>query len=137
MTRTQLSCKAYGCLVSERDHTHLIQAYNDAVAASDDLLRRADPDGLLLAGAPSDEYDSAARDLARATDAMSVGGELVIREDDTEAALERRLRDHRQKTDPVLELFRRKGYVLNVDAGRDPLAVAKGSGSSWGCRMLR
>ncbi len=49
----------------------------------------------------------------------------MIREDDTEAALDARLRDHRQKTDPVLDLFRRKGYVLTVDAGRDPLAVAK------------
>ena len=72
MTRTQSSRKAYGCLVSDRDHRHLMRAFDDAVAAIDDLLRRADPDGLLLAGAPSDEYDSAARDLARATDAMSV-----------------------------------------------------------------
>ena len=43
----------------------------------------------------------------------------------TEAALDARLRDYRQKTDPVLDLFRRKEYVLTVATGRDPLAVAK------------
>jgi adenylate kinase len=49
------------------------------------------------------------------------GGTLVTREDDTEEALAVRLRDYHEKTDPVLELFRRKEYVLTVDArpGKD------------------
>ncbi|MDQ3450462.1 MAG: nucleoside monophosphate kinase, partial [Actinomycetota bacterium] len=38
-------------------------------------------------------------------------GELVMRADDTEDALEVRLRDYHDKTDPVLDLFRRKEYV--------------------------
>ena len=44
------------------------------------------------------------------------GGTLVTREDDTEEALAVRLRDYHEKTNPVLELFRRKEYVATVDA---------------------
>ena len=44
------------------------------------------------------------------------GGELVTREDDTEEALAVRLRDYHQKTNPVLDIFRRKEYVVTVDA---------------------
>jgi adenylate kinase len=44
------------------------------------------------------------------------GGELTAREDDTEEALAVRLRDYHTKTNPVLDLFRRKEYVINVDA---------------------
>jgi adenylate kinase len=44
------------------------------------------------------------------------GGELVTREDDTEEALAARVRDYHEKTDPVLDLFRRKEYVITVDA---------------------
>ena len=51
------------------------------------------------------------------------GGELVSREDDTEEALAARLRDYYAKTEPVLELFRRKEYVATVDATRPPVAV--------------
>src|SRR5690606_14539042 len=40
------------------------------------------------------------------------GGELVRRSDDTEEALANRLRDYHDKTDPVLELFRRKEFVV-------------------------
>src|SRR5690242_14407073 len=36
------------------------------------------------------------------------GGELIRREDDTEEALAVRLREYHQKTNPVLEIFRRK-----------------------------
>ena len=48
------------------------------------------------------------------------GHELVTRADDTPEALEARLRDYREKTRPVLELFRRKEFVHDVDA-RPPL----------------
>jgi adenylate kinase len=47
------------------------------------------------------------------------GGELVSRADDTPDALAARLRDYHGKTEPVLEIFRRKEYVLTVDARPD------------------
>jgi adenylate kinase len=51
------------------------------------------------------------------------GGELAAREDDTEAALANRLRDYHAKTDPVLDLFRRKEFVVTVDARPDRVTV--------------
>ncbi|HEY3958030.1 MAG TPA: nucleoside monophosphate kinase [Streptosporangiaceae bacterium] len=48
------------------------------------------------------------------------GGELVTREDDTEEALAVRLRDYHEKTNPVLDVFRRKEYVVSVDARPEP-----------------
>jgi adenylate kinase len=48
------------------------------------------------------------------------GGELEKREDDTEEALAVRLREYHQKTNPVLDIFRRKEYVITVDARPDP-----------------
>jgi adenylate kinase len=47
------------------------------------------------------------------------GGELAAREDDTESALAIRLRDYHAKTNPVLDLFRRKEFVVTVDARPD------------------
>ena len=43
------------------------------------------------------------------------GGELKPRADDSPESLAGRLRDYHQKTEPVLELFRRKELVLDVD----------------------
>ena len=51
------------------------------------------------------------------------GGELVTREDDTEEALAVRLREYHEKTNPVLNLFRRKEYVITVDARPAPELV--------------
>jgi adenylate kinase len=51
------------------------------------------------------------------------GGELVTREDDTDEALATRLREYHEKTDPVLEIFRRKECVITVDARADKMAV--------------
>lgn len=51
------------------------------------------------------------------------GGELATREDDTEEALATRLREYYGKTDPVLDLFRRKEFVFTVDARPDPTTV--------------
>jgi adenylate kinase len=51
------------------------------------------------------------------------GGELVRREDDTEEALAVRLRDYHEKTNPVLDVFRRKEFVVTVDARPDPDVV--------------
>jgi len=53
------------------------------------------------------------------------GGELVRREDDTAEALAARLRDYHEKTDPVLDLFRRKEFVVTVDARPDIATVQK------------
>ncbi len=53
----------------------------------------------------------------------SCGTELVTREDDTEEALAVRLRTYHEKTNPVLELFRRKEYVITVDARPAPESV--------------
>src|SRR6516225_5272498 len=54
------------------------------------------------------------------------GSSLVTREDDTEEALVVRLRTYHEKTDPVLDLFRRKEYVAVIDAtpGRDEVQQA-------------
>lgn len=53
------------------------------------------------------------------------GGELVSREDDAPDALARRLRDYHSKIDPVIELFRRKEYVMTIDARADKVAVQR------------
>jgi adenylate kinase len=51
------------------------------------------------------------------------GGDLVKREDDTEEALAVRLREYHEKTDPVLNIFRRKEYVITVDSRPDKEVV--------------
>jgi adenylate kinase len=51
------------------------------------------------------------------------GADLVSREDDTEHALAARLRDYHAKTNPVLDLFRRKEFVFTVDARLDKVTV--------------
>src|SRR5260370_5157968 len=51
------------------------------------------------------------------------GGDLVQREDDTEAALAVRLRDYHQKTNPVLAAFRREEYVVTIDSRPSPDAI--------------
>jgi adenylate kinase len=48
------------------------------------------------------------------------GAVLETREDDTEHALAVRLREYHEKTNPVLAIFRRKEYVVTVDATRTP-----------------
>jgi adenylate kinase len=53
------------------------------------------------------------------------GGTLVAREDDTPEALEVRIREYHEKTGPVLDLFRRKEYVVTVDATRPRAEVFK------------
>ncbi len=51
------------------------------------------------------------------------GSALVTREDDTEEALAVRLREYHEKTNPVLDIFRRKEYVITVDARPDSETV--------------
>jgi adenylate kinase len=51
------------------------------------------------------------------------GGKLVQREDDTEEALAVRLREYHDKTNPVLDIFRRKEYVVTIDARPSKIEV--------------
>jgi adenylate kinase len=49
------------------------------------------------------------------------GGPLTARTDDTPAAVSKRLKDYHTKTKPILELFRRKELIVEVD-GKKPAA---------------
>ena len=53
------------------------------------------------------------------------GGDLVSREDDTEDALTARLLAYHAKTNPVLDLFRRKEFVVTIDARPDKATVQR------------
>ncbi|HEY4461296.1 MAG TPA: nucleoside monophosphate kinase [Streptosporangiaceae bacterium] len=65
------------------------------------------------------------------------GGDLVTREDDTEEALAVRLKEYHEKTDPVLDLFRRKEYVITVDARKPPEDVQQEIRGKLGLPPLR
>jgi len=71
------------------------------------------------------------------------GGKLVTREDDTPEALDARLKEYREKTQPVIDIFSRKEFVATIDAtaGIDEVqadirrqldlsAIGQGDGSS-------
>ena len=62
------------------------------------------------------------------------GHELVTRADDTPEALDARLRDYHEKTRPVLELFRRKESVYDVDARAGRSEVQATIRKQLGCR---
>jgi adenylate kinase len=51
------------------------------------------------------------------------GGSLVPRPDDTPESVRARLRDYHAKTEPVLDLFRAKEFVVEVDATRPTAQV--------------
>jgi adenylate kinase len=51
------------------------------------------------------------------------GGKLVARSDDNPEAIVVRLREYHEKTDPILELFRKKELVVVVDGTKSPDAV--------------
>ncbi|HEX4129345.1 MAG TPA: nucleoside monophosphate kinase [Pirellulales bacterium] len=51
------------------------------------------------------------------------GGSLVARADDTPEALQSRLNDYHQKTAPILDLFRRKELVVNVEGDRSAAEI--------------
>lgn len=46
------------------------------------------------------------------------GGKLLLRDDDNPDAVRARLKDYRTKTEPILELFRRKELVIQVDGSQ-------------------
>ncbi len=51
------------------------------------------------------------------------GGQLVVRADDTREALADRLQDYHTKTEPVLDLFRTKELVLEIDGTAPPQEI--------------
>ncbi|MDR0403368.1 MAG: adenylate kinase [Treponema sp.] len=53
----------------------------------------------------------------------SCGGELYIRDDDREEAIAKRLEVYREQTAPLIDYYRKKGLLVNVDAGPSPDAV--------------
>jgi adenylate kinase len=52
-------------------------------------------------------------------------GALVARDDDTAEAVGQRLRDYHTKTQPIVDLFRRKELILNVDGTKPAAEVQK------------
>ncbi len=50
-------------------------------------------------------------------------GELITREDDTEDVVKKRIREYHEKTEPILDLFRRKELVVEVDGSKAPKDV--------------
>lgn len=63
------------------------------------------------------------------------GGELVTRPDDTEEALEKRLRDFHAQTAPVLDLFAHKELIVSIDGTGSvdevQRAILTALGHSW------
>jgi adenylate kinase len=53
------------------------------------------------------------------------GGALVVRADDTPAAVQKRLQDYHVKTKPILDLFRSKELVVVVDGTRATAEVQR------------
>jgi adenylate kinase len=69
------------------------------------------------------DYNLMAHHPKRADTCDVCGGELVTREDDTEQALQNRLREYHDMIGPLLDLFRRKERVVTVDARPDKETV--------------
>jgi len=60
---------------------------------------------------------------ARAGVCDTCGGELYARADDTPDAIRDRLNDYHTKTEPVLDLFKKKEKMVVVDGTRKPLEI--------------
>src|SRR5580693_6975542 len=85
----------------------ILDGFPRNVAQAEFLLRSYDVDAVIELDLP----DSEVRQRGKARD-----GEAGARDDDTEQALEVRLREFHEKTRPVLDLFRQKESVVTVDA---------------------
>lgn len=53
------------------------------------------------------------------------GGQLRQRDDDRPEAVTRRLEVYAAQTEPLLDYYRRRGRLVDVDAARDPVAVSE------------
>jgi adenylate kinase len=106
------------------------------LAVINDALRGAGDDGYIIDGFPR------TRGQAEHVDAPSVDAVIDLavpddvareriarragsgRTDDTNrATVERRLRDYHSETEPLLDLYQRRGVLRSVDASQDPGAV--------------
>jgi adenylate kinase len=65
------------------------------------------------------------------------GGALLSRDDDNPEALAVRLREYHQKTRPVIDLFRRKEFVAEIDATRPRREVQAAIRARFGLPALR
>ncbi len=121
----------YGFIVdgfprSERQAEFFLESYDiDGVICldlPDSEVRRRVMARRLCSGCGMD-YNLIASSPRVAGQCDACGSALETREDDTEQALAVRLREYHEKTNPVLEIFRRKEYVITVDARPDPEQV--------------
>jgi adenylate kinase len=62
----------------------------------------------------------------------SCGGELYIRDDDREEAVARRLEVYREQTAPLIDYYRNRGLLVDVDAGPAPDMVLENFKKSLG-----
>ena len=90
----------------------ILDGFPRNVAQAEFLLRSYDVDAVIELDLP----DSEVRRRVKARDGEARDGEAGARDDDTEQALEVRLREFHEKTRPVLDLFRHKESVVTVDA---------------------
>lgn len=51
------------------------------------------------------------------------GGELIQRDDDTPDAITTRVREYMEKTEPVIDEYRRRGKLTEIDGKQSPDAV--------------
>ncbi|HEY5877088.1 MAG TPA: hypothetical protein VIT64_17385, partial [Ilumatobacteraceae bacterium] len=63
------------------------------------------------------------------------GSPLVVRADDNPDALSVRLREYREKTLPVIELFQRKEFVATIDATRSVPEIQAEIRARFGLRV--
>jgi adenylate kinase len=121
----------YGFIVdgfprSERQAEFFLESYDiDGVICldlPDSEVRRRVMARRLCSGCGMD-YNLIASSPKVAGQCDACGSALETREDDTEEALAVRLREYHEKTNPVLAIFRRKEYVISVDARPDPAQV--------------
>lgn len=53
------------------------------------------------------------------------GGELVQRSDETEEVITNRLEVYKEQTEPLIDYYRKKGMLIDVDANTDPDTIFK------------
>ena len=92
------------------------------IRVPDDVVRARVLSRRLCAGCGLD-YNLISHRPSRENVCDVCGGELVARPDDTPEALAERLHDYHTKTKPVLDLFRGKELVLDVDGTKSPEEV--------------